>query len=620
VERQAQISRGSAPFSEPETQAIRDFCNSKNFKTAHNYHTYGNLCLYPWGYANIQTPDNSLFVEISSDMVAYNGYENGQPPVILYDVNGGADDWMYGEQTSKLKIFSLTTEVGSSGFWPTQGEIFPLAEENLQPNLYITWVAGEFVQLINTSFSQQYFNPGDYVEISVPTLNNKGLSDASNISLSLTSDNPEITINNGYISIGNIPSRTTVNNSQKLSFTIGNGMPADVQVRMMITVATNSTTMFVDTLKFITGTPVVVFADTTNDPTLLWNITANPANPHWESTTTNYHSAPNSYTDSKTGNYVSNATVTMISKDPVNLSTYQHPRLGFWTRYFIEDNWDYGQVEISTNNGTSWQPLSGNYTEPGVGTFQPNGEPLYDGTQSSWVQEEMDLTGLNSTQNKFKFELKSDGSLTEDGWYVDDIVIFTYGLVPVELSSFTATVGKNTVTLNWTTSSELNNMGFEVDKKSMSNNSDWQKIGFVEGNGNSTTIKNYSFVDESPVKGTTLYRIKQIDFDGSFKIYNSVSVSFEGVTKYALEQNYPNPFNPSTMIKYSIPVAGPVKLTVYNLLGSEVATLVDEYKEAGTYSVEFSKVKLKNEIGSGVYIYTINAGSFTQTRKMVVVK
>jgi hypothetical protein len=553
-------------------------------------------------------------------MVAYNGYENGQPPTILYDVNGGADDWMYGEQSSKPKIFSLTTEVGSSGFWPSQSEIFPLAIENLLPNLYITWVAGEFVQLINTSFSQQYFNPGDYVEISIPIINNKGLSDASNISLSLSSDNPEITINNGNISIGDIPSRNSVSNSQKLTFTLGSGMPADIQVKMMITVATNGTTMFVDTFKFITGTPIIVFEDTTNDPTILWNITSTPSIPHWESTTTSYHSAPNSYTDSKTGNYVSNATVTMTSKDPVNLSTYQHPRLGFWTKFDIESNWDYGQVEISTNNGTSWQTLAGNYTEPGVGSFQPNGEPLYDGTQSNWVQEEMDLTGLNSAQNKFKFELKTDGSVTADGWYVDDIVVFTYGLVPVELSSFTATVGKNAVTLNWVTSSELNNMGFEIERKYLSNNSGWQKIGFVEGSGNSTTTKNYSFVDENPLGGTILYRLKQIDFDGSFKIYNSISVSYEGVIKYALEQNYPNPFNPSTVIKYSIPVSAPVKLTVYNMLGSEVVTLVDEFKEAGTYSVEFSSAKLKNEIGSGVYIYTINAGSFTQTRKMVVLK
>lgn len=612
--------RGPSAFSEPETQSIRNFANTKNFKTALNYHTYGNYLLFPWGYINTPTSDNSIFVEFSDDMVVYNGYANGQPPQILYTVNGSTDDWMYGEQSTKPKIFAMTPEVGTSGFWPTQAEIFPLAIENLEPNLYYTWVAGAFVKMINPSFSQQYFNPGDFVEISIPQLRNKGLSDANNVALSLSSDNPQITINNGNISIGNILARTTVNNSQKLSFTLGSGLAADVKVKMIVTVSTDGTPMYADTMSFIVGTPIIIFADTTNDPAILWNITATPSNPKWESTTTSYHSAPNSYTDSKTGNYVNNATVTMTSKDPINLSTYQHPRLSFWTRYSIEENYDYGQTKISTNNGSSWISLAGNYTEMGVvANGQPN-EPLYDGTQSTWVQEEMDLTGRNATLNKFQFQLKTDYGVTEDGWYVDDILVYIYGIVPVELSSFTATAFSNEVVLNWATSSELNNMGFEIERKSLTNNYGWQTIGFVEGSGSSTSTNNYSFIDKNPVRGTLLYRLKQIDFDGSFRIYTTEGVNFEGVYNYALEQNYPNPFNPSTVINYSIPAAGQVNLKIYNLLGSEVAILVNEYKEAGNYSVEFSTEDLKNSLGSGVYIYTLKAGSFTQTRKMVVLK
>ena len=380
--------RGTAPFSEPETQAMRDFVNTKNFKTALNYHTYSNLLLYPWGYETIQTPDNATFVEYSNDMVAYNGYENGQPPVILYDVNGATDDWMYGEQISKPKILSMTPEVGSTGFWPTQAEIFPLAIENLKPNLYYTWVAGESVSLVNPNFSQQYFNPGDNVELIIPQLRNKGLSDASNISLSLESDNPLITINSGPINIGNIASRTTVNNNQNLSFTIGNTMPADINVKMLVTVSTSGTAMFTDTLSFITGTPIIVFADTTNDPLLLWNVTYTPTtSPKWEATTITYHSSPTSFTDSKIGSYSNNATVTMSLKNAIDLSSFAHPRLSFWTKYDIESNYDYAQVEISTNNGSTFTPLTGNYTQPGTGSFQPNGEPLYDGVQSSWVNE-----------------------------------------------------------------------------------------------------------------------------------------------------------------------------------------------------------------------------------------
>ena len=607
--------RGTAPFSEPETQAMRDFVNTKNFKTALNYHTYSNLLLYPWGYETIQTPDNATFVEYSNDMVAYNGYENGQPPVILYDVNGATDDWMYGEQISKPKILSMTPEVGSTGFWPTQAEIFPLAIENLKPNLYYTWVAGESVSLVNPNFSQQYFNPGDNVELIIPQLRNKGLSDASNISLSLESENPLITINSGPINIGNIASRTTVNNNQNLSFTIGNTIPADIDVKMLVTVSTSGTAMFTDTLSFITGTPIIVFADTTNDPLLLWNVTYTPTtSPKWEATTITYHSSPTSFTDSKIGSYSNNATVTMSLKNAIDLSSFAHPRLSFWTKYDIESNYDYAQVEISTNNGSTFTPLTGNYTQPGTGSFQPNGEPLYDGVQSSWVNEQMDLTSYNSNQVKLKFELKTDVSVTNDGWYVDDIGIVVYGIVPVELSSFSAKTQDSEIILNWVTSSEINNMGFEIQRRT--NDYKWTKIGFANGKGTTTEKSLYSFLDKNPVDGKSYYRLKQIDFDGSSKFYNSIEVDFETVKEYSLAQNYPNPFNPSTEISFSIAKSSNVTLKIYNLLGSEVAVLVDGFMEAGRHSLEFTA----KDLTSGVYFYTIKADDFTSTRKMILMK
>jgi hypothetical protein len=608
--------RGTAPFSEPEIQAMRDFVNTKNFKTTLNYHTYSNLLLYPWGYISTPTPDNSIFDEYSTDMAAYNGYENGQSPAVLYTVNGSADDWMYGEQTTKPKIFAMTPEVGSTGFWPSQAEIFPLAIENLMPNLYYTWVAGEYVSAINPYFSQQYFNPGDNVELIIPQLRNKGLGDASNISLALSSNNPLITITSGSINAGSIPARTTVDINQNLSFTIQSAMPADVSVKMLLTISSSGTPMFTDTLSFITGTPVLVFADTTNDPSLLWNITSIPSTPKWESTNLTFHSPPTSFTDSKIGDYVSNATVTMSLKNPIDLSTNENPRLSFWTRYDIESGWDYGQVEISTNNGATFTPLAGIYTTPGSGSFQPNGEPLYDGTQTSWVNEIMDLSNYNTNQVKLKFELKTDESVTDDGWFVDDIGIIVYGIIPVELTTFTAIAKDDNVLLNWITSTETNNMGFDVERRSTKSNSGWQTLGFINGKGTTTEKSNYSFVDKNPVEGKSYYRLRQIDFDGSSKIYTSVEVDFETVKEYSLSQNYPNPFNPTTEINYSLAKSGNITLKIYNLLGSEVATLVNGFNEAGKHSVKFNA----NDITSGIYFYTIKADGFTSTRKMILMK
>ena len=611
--------RGTAPFSEPETTNLKNFLTTRYFKNALNYHTYSNLLIYPYGALEQETPDSAIFREFARDMTAYNGYTYGtDQQTVGYSTRGNSDDYFYDGDTvlNHGKIFAMTPEVGSTGFWPSQPEIFPLAIENVLPNLYYAYVAGDYVSAINPYFSQQFFNPGDNVDLVIPQLKNKGLSDASNISLSLSSDNPLITITSGSVNVGNIPARTTVNNNQNLSFTIGSTMPADVNVKMLLTISTSGTPMFTDTLSFITGTPIMVFADTTNDPLLLWNITSTPVLPKWEATNLSFHSSPTSFTDSKTGNYSSNATVTMSLKNAIDLSVNEHPRLSFWTKFDIESGWDYGQVEVSTNNGASFIPLAGSYTTLGSGSFQPNGEPLYDGIQTSWVNEIMDLTNYNTSQVKFKFELKTDGSLVQDGWFVDDISVVVYGIVPVELSSFNAIAQEENVMLSWITSTETNNMGFDIERREIKSNSSWQKLAFVNGNGTTTEKSSYSYIDKNPFDGKSYYRLKQIDFDGSSKIYNAVEVDFEIVKEYSLSQNYPNPFNPSTEIIYTLAKSGNITLKVYNLLGSEVATLVNGFMESGKHSAKFNA----KDFTSGVYFYTIKADNFTSTRKMMLMK
>ena len=612
--------RGTAPFSEPETTNLKNFLATRYFKNALNYHTYSNLLIYPYGALEQETPDSAIFREFARDITAYNGYAYGtDQQTVGYSTRGNSDDYFYDGDIALNhgKIFAMTPEVGSTGFWPSQPEIFPLAIENLMPNIYYAYVAGEFVSLINPNFSQQYFNPGDNVDLVIPQLKNKGLSDASSISLSLSSDNPLITITSGNINVGDIASRTTVNNNQNLSFAIGSTMQADVNVKMLVTVSTSGTPMFTDTLSFITGTPIMVFSDSTNDPLLLWNVTYSPTtSPKWEATTTSFHSSPTSFTDSKNGSYIDNATVTMTLKNSIDLSTRTNPRLSFWTKYDMESGYDYGQVEVSTNNGSNWLPLSGSYTSVGSGSFQPAGEPLYNGTQSSWVNEIMDLSNYNTAQVKLKYELKTDVSVTRDGWYADDIAVIVYGLIPVELSSFTASRVNENVVVNWITSTETNNMGFDIERRSTNNNLGWIKLGFVNGKGTTTEKSDYTFTDKNPVEGKSYYRLKQIDFDGSYKIFNSAEVDFETVKEYSLSQNYPNPFNPSTEINFSIAKSGNATLTVYNILGSEVAKLVNGYMEAGKHSVKFDA----NNLTSGVYFYTLKSGNFASTKKMMLTK
>jgi hypothetical protein len=187
--------------------------------------------------------------------------------------------------------------------------------------------------------------------------------------------------------------------------------------------------------------------------------------------------------------------------------------------------------------------------------------------------------------------------------------------LPVELTSFTANVGKNAVVLNWATATEINNYGFDIEKSS--DNLTWEKVGFVEGSGNSNSPKVYSFTDKNISSNKNYYRLVQIDNDGTTDITNSIEVNYSGeLAGYELAQNYPNPFNPTTVIKYSIPETSNVQIKVYDMLGGEVADLVNEVKDAGSHIVNFNA----SELSSGIYIYSIQAGSFVQNMKMTLLR
>lgn len=185
--------------------------------------------------------------------------------------------------------------------------------------------------------------------------------------------------------------------------------------------------------------------------------------------------------------------------------------------------------------------------------------------------------------------------------------------LPVELTSFTSKLIINKVQLNWSTKTETNNYGFDVERKV---NGDWQKIGFVEGNGNSNSPKEYSFIDRNLFGGNKYnYRLKQIDNDGQFD-YSQVIEVLNVPTSFELFQNYPNPFNPETRIRYQLPFETKVVIKVYNILGSEVLELVNEKKEAGIYEVNFNA----SSLASGIYLYKIITDNFVSTKKMTLLK
>jgi hypothetical protein len=187
--------------------------------------------------------------------------------------------------------------------------------------------------------------------------------------------------------------------------------------------------------------------------------------------------------------------------------------------------------------------------------------------------------------------------------------------LPVELSSFTSVIYKNNVTLNWTTSSENNNAGFDIERSTST--SQWTKVGFVAGKGNSVTANDYSFSDKGINVGVYNYRLKQTDFNGNFEYFNlSNEVTIGVPSVYNLSQNYPNPFNPSTKIDFDLPEDGIVSIALYDMTGKQVATLVNEAKTAGYHSVQFNA----SSLSSGIYIYALRTNGFTSTKKMMLVR
>jgi hypothetical protein len=191
-------------------------------------------------------------------------------------------------------------------------------------------------------------------------------------------------------------------------------------------------------------------------------------------------------------------------------------------------------------------------------------------------------------------------------------------VLPVELVSFTAAANRMNAELRWSTATEVNNYGFEIERRQTA---DWAKVGFVSGAGSSNSPRNYSYTDNNLTAGRYTYRLKQVDRNGAFSYHGSIEVEIGSTPQtFDLSQNFPNPFNPSTVISYQLPVNSQVTLKVYDMLGKEVATLVNGEMKAGKYQVSFATNTGTVGLSSGVYIYRLQAGSFVSTKKLVLMK
>jgi hypothetical protein len=230
--------------------------------------------------------------------------------------------------------------------------------------------------------------------------------------------------------------------------------------------------------------------------------------------------------------------------------------------------------------------------------------PLSFSLNASWVTDKCQLAAF--IQNLDTKEILQG----------DKVWITNLQPLPVELTSFTATANAEGVLLNWTTATETNNHGFEIERSE--DGTEFYTVAFVQGAGTTTESREYIYTDKVEYKGgeTFYYRLKQVDLDGTVQYSDIVEVIFDIPKDFVLHQNYPNPFNPSTTIKYAVPKTSLVSIKIYDLTGQEVASLVNEMKEVGTYEIKFDA----HNLASGIYIYRMIADNFTSVRKLNLLK
>jgi hypothetical protein len=300
---------------------------------------------------------------------------------------------------------------------------------------------------------------------------------------------------------------------------------------------------------------------------------------------------------------------------------FTHPGIAWATKWSggggLLKSTDYGETWNLTPGftgismwGVNVQPSDGNVIIANSYSTPPGSWRSINGG-GTWTSISIPSQGYQVVSVDSMIQFAAQGN----GFYKLDAPWF----VPVELASFNASLVNNDVLLSWTTASELNNQGFEIEQSF--DNQNFSRIGFVPGFGTTTESKSYSFRISDAPSGVQYYRLKQIDFDGTFEQYNSVEVDVPVIQEFALYQNHPNPFNPSTTISFSIPVESNVSINLFNILGQQVATLTNSDFQAGNHKIEFN-VK---ELSSGTYIYTLEAKgvdgkNFTSTKKMLLLK
>ncbi|MBL7739098.1 MAG: T9SS type A sorting domain-containing protein [Chitinophagaceae bacterium] len=560
---------GPSSFSEPETQAIRDFTYTKNFVAMIDQHAYGPYYSLPFGRpslpANTMTSaDDNFYTYIASAMGNYNGMRAGNSPQSVgYEVAGGVKDWMLKGNIgtgSKGKVMGMTGEGGAGGgtggaygsFWAPASQIINLCKGMTYQNLQLLYAAGSYVDL------------QDQDDIAVTSLSGTfsfhlrrvGLEDRPVTVSLIPMENIETT--------GSPVTVTTLNNyydtytgtiSYSLRPAIGNGQ----RVRFAWRIETGGYSWYDTVTKFYN--PITLFADDMEGSNVNtnWAVTSG-----WNYTTENAYTGSKSLTESPGGNYPASSTRRATYTGVLDLSDATAAWLSFWVKHRAENFYDKLQIEVSDDNGTTWTAVSGSTTVEEPGTLDGstlNGQPALTGIKEEWTRELFDLGAwLNTPALRLRFEFTSGATSSydfseDDGFHIDNIKVIkstsTLVTLPVQFISFTGRLlPDNTVRLDWRALTDAQHDYFEVERST-------DGTSFISiGPGPASTP--YWKIDPTPLPGNNYYRIKQADKDGKITYSNTINVYYN--PDAFTVSVYPNPVTDIATIKINTLL--PVRYTV----------------------------------------------------------
>lgn len=405
------VYRGTGPFSEPETQAMQSFCNSRQFKNALNAHTFSNVLIYPFGHLPVAyTADSATYVHWGTLLTRDTRFLYGTCNQTLhYLTNGGSDDWMYGEQSSKPKIMAMTPEAGTynDGFWPVSSRIVDICKTTFSQNYNLARLAGNYAKVYDER--DQFISANGYINYKLQRL---GLSSGS-YTVGI------VPVGSGISSVGTSKVYTSLAQNQivldSISFVLGSGLSQGQNIKYALSV-NNGSIVRNDTITKIYGLPTTLLNDQGDIPGFYTDEVGT-----WGLEQSTYVSPPSCITDSPGMDYGSDDHKSLTTKSQLNLQNAIYAHLQFYIKFAIEKTFDEAQVQISTNNGISFSPLCGKYeTSPASfgGTY-----PLYDGRQDEWVKEDIDLSAYLGQNIKIRFTLDTDFYTEYDGIYLDDILV-----------------------------------------------------------------------------------------------------------------------------------------------------------------------------------------------------